>query len=107
MLRQPLWSNNAHEFELLILPVGTAAAWRPSLLWVEHELRRVRHPAAEAGPVQQDPLGYRVALTLSGDTQAQDVAARIHTLSGAFAEVRVQTAPGASARTASLLLTMK
>jgi hypothetical protein len=109
VLGQPVWSNNAYEFELLILPAGNAAAWRPSLLWVEHELQRVRHPAAEPGPVQQDPRGYRVTLTLSGDVQAQDVAARIHTLSGAFAEVRVQTArdPGAGSRTASLLLVMK
>lgn len=113
VLRQPMWFNNAHQFELLILPAGAVAAWRPSLLWVEQELQRVRHPTAEPGPVQPDPLGYRVALTLSGDTLAQDVAARIHTLSGAFAEVRVQTPPGSDPnpgtgrRTASLLLVMK
>ena len=111
VLKQPLWFNNAHQFELLILPEGAIAAWRPSLLWVEHELQRVRHPSAEPGPVKQDPLGYRVVLTLSGATQAQDVAARIHTLSRAFAEVRVQAPPGsdpgAGRRTATLLLVMK
>lgn len=112
VLRQPLWSNNAHEFELLILPAGSTAAWRPSLLWVENELRRFRHPnAAETGSIQVDPHGYRVAFTLSGGTQAQDVATHIQTRSGAFAEVQVQqpvaVSSASGARTAQLLLVMK
>jgi len=55
--------------------------------------------------------GYRVTLTLSGGAQAQDVATRIHTLSGAFAKVRVQqptetmSIPGG--RTTQLLLVTK
>ena len=112
VLRQPLWSNNAHEFELLILPAGSTAAWRPSLLWVENELRRIRHPnTAETGSIQVDPQGYRVAFTLSGGTQAQDVARHIQTRSTAFAEVQVQqpveVSSASRARTAQLLLVMK
>jgi len=111
VLRQPLWSNNAHEFELLILPAASVAAWRPTLLWVDNELRRTRHPMAEPGPAQSDPQGYRVTVALSGGAQAQDVATRIHTLSGAFAEVQVQPPTEAmsasGARTAHLLLVMK
>lgn len=111
VLRQPLWSNNAHEFELLILPVASASVWRPSLLWVENELRRMRHPMAEPGPIQPDPKGYRVTLRLSGSAQAQEVAARIQTLSGAFSEVQVQPpsvdTPVSGVRTAQLLLVMK
>jgi hypothetical protein len=112
VLRQPLWSNNAQEFELLILPAGSTAAWRPSLLWVENELRRTRHPnAAETGSIQADPQGYRVVFTLSGVTQAQDVATHIQTRSGAFAEVQVQqpveVSSASGARTAQLLLVMK
>ena len=111
VMRQPLWSNNAHEFELLILPAGSTAAWRPSLLWVDSELRRTRHPMAEPGSIQVDPQGYRVLLTLSGGTQAQDVATRIQTLSSAFAMVQVQqpvdVSSASGARTAQLLLVMK
>jgi hypothetical protein len=109
--RQPLWSNNAHEFELLILPADSTAAWRPSLLWVEGELRRTRHPMAEPGSIQVDPQGYRVRVSLAGSTQAQEVATRIQTLSGAFAVVQVQPldgVPSASGeRTAQLLLVLK
>jgi hypothetical protein len=116
VLRQPIWSGNAYHFELLILPAGSIAPWRPSLLWVEQELRRTRHPLAEPGSVQADPQGYRVTLTLSGSVQAQEVATRIQTLSGAFAEVRVDEPHGAAsapepghlgARSARLLLVMK
>lgn len=113
VLTQPLWFNNAHHFELLILPAGNVTAWRPSQLWVERELQRVRHPYAEPGPVRPDPQGYLVTLMLSGEVQAQDVAARIQSLSGAFAEVRVQTPPGSDPnpgsgrRNATLLLVMK
>jgi len=107
VVRQPIWSGNAHHFELLILPAGSTAAWRPSLLWVEQELRRTRHPNAEPGPVQSDPQGYLVTLTLSGTAQAQDVARRIQTLSGAFAEVQVQQPQDANARSARLLLVLK
>lgn len=114
VLRQPIWSGNAHHLELLILPAGSIAPWRPSLLWVEQELRRTRHPLAEPGSVQADPQGYRVTLTLSGSVQAQEVATRIQTLSGAFAEVRVHEGttsapePGhLGARSTRLLLLMK
>ena len=112
VLRQPLWSNNAQEFELLILPAGSTAAWRPSLLWVENELRRTRHPnAAKTGSIRADPQGYRVVFTLSGGTQAQDVATHIQTRSGAFTEVQVQqpveVSSASGARTAQLLLVMK
>jgi len=50
-------------------------------------------------------------VALSGGAQAQDVATRIHTLSGAFAEVQVQppteAVSASGARTAHLLLVMK
>jgi len=112
VLRQPIWSDNAHHLELLIVPAGSIAPWRPTLLWVEQELRRTRHPLAEPGPVRADPLGYRVSLSLSGEVPAHEVATRIQTLSGAFAEVLVQDPPASSPaplgpRSAQLLLVMK
>ena len=90
---QPVWSANLFHFELLILPEGHVQAWRPSVLWVEQELRRSRHPKAEPLTVTPDPQGYRATLLLSGGVQAQEVAQRIRSLSGVFTDVVVQSSP--------------
>lgn len=110
---QPLWSNNAYRLELLVWPPGTASApaARPSMLRVEHEVRRLCPPLVSVQDVQTLGEGYVVALTLMDQTSVDDLVARIKAHAPLFREVAVleeSSRPDApKLRTARLLLTVR
>jgi hypothetical protein len=111
--RQPIWSNNAYGMELLVWPRGTvsAPAARPSILRVEHEVRRLCPPLVDVREVQTLGEGYVVALSLMDQTSVDDLAARIKAHAPLFREVAVlgeSSRPDApKLRTARLLLTVR
>jgi hypothetical protein len=111
--RQPIWSNNAYGMELLVWPRGTASApaARPSILRVEHEVRRLCPPLVDVQEVQTLGEGYVVALSLMDQTSVDDLAARIKAHAPLFREVAVlgeSSRPDApKLRTARLLLTVR
>lgn len=111
--RQPIWSNNAYGMELLVWPRGTASApaARPSILRVEHEVRRLCPPLVGVQEVQTLGEGYVVALSLMDQTSVDDLAARIKAHAPLFREVAVlgeSSRPDApKLRTARLLLTVR
>lgn len=108
--RQPYWNGRSWAMVFLLPPPEQHVPWRPSVVWVEEELRRSRHPYAEVDRVQADPQGYVVSLTLSGDVRLADVALRTRKISPAFTEVAVlddtRPAEGAGRRRGQLLLVM-
>lgn len=108
--RQPHWNGRSWAMVFLLPPPEQHVPWRPSVVWVEEELRRSRHPYAEVERVQADPQGYVVSLSLSGDVRLADVALRTRRISPAFAEVAVlddtRPAEGAGRRRGQLLLVM-
>jgi hypothetical protein len=111
--RQPIWSNNAYRMELLVWPRGTASApaARPSILRVEHEVRRLCPPLVDVQEVQTLGEGYVVALSLMDQTSVDDLVARIKAHAPLFREVAVlgeSSRPDApKQRTARLLLTVR
>jgi hypothetical protein len=111
--QQPIWSNNAYRMELLVWPRGTASApaARPSILRVEHEVRRLCPPLVDVQEVQTLGGGYVVALSLMDQTSVDDLAARIKAHAPLFREVAVlgeSSRPEAPRRrTARLLLTLR
>ena len=111
--RQPIWSNNAYGMELLVWPRGTASApvARPSILRVEHEVRRLCPPLVAVQEVQTLGEGYVVALSLMDQTSVDDLVARIKAHAPLFREVAVlgeSSRPDApKLRTARLLLTVR
>jgi hypothetical protein len=111
--RQPIWSNNVYRMELLVWPRGTASApaARPSILRVEHEVRRLCPPLVAVQEVQTLGEGYVVALSLMDQTSVDDLVARIKAHAPLFREVAVlgeSSRPDApKLRTARLLLTVR
>jgi hypothetical protein len=111
--RQPIWSNNAYRMDLLVWPRGTAsaAAARPSILRVEHEVRRLCPPLVDVQEVKTLGEGYVVALSLMDQTSVDDLVARIKAHAPLFREVAVlgeSSRPDApKLRTARLLLTVR
>jgi hypothetical protein len=111
--RQPIWSNNVYRMELLVWPRGTASApaARPSILRVEHEVRRLCPPLVSVQEVQTLGEGYVVALSLMDQTSVDDLVARIKAHAPLFREVAVlgesSRADAPKLRTARLLLTVR
>jgi hypothetical protein len=111
--RQPIWSNNVYRMELLVWPRGTASApaARPSILRVEHEVRRLCPPLVDVQGVQTLGEGYVVALSLMDQTSVDDLVARIKAHAPLFRGVAVlgeSSRPDApKLRTARLLLTVR
>ena len=111
--QQPIWSNNVYRMELLVWPRGAASApaARPSILRVEHEVRRLCPPLVAVQEVKTLGEGYVVALNLMDQTSVDDLVARIKAHAPLFREVAVlgesSRADAPRQRTARLLLTVR
>lgn len=93
----PVWSNNRYEMSLLIDDSGSGRPSLPSLLRVEHELRRLGRPLAELVAVSAETDGYVATLRLGNPGNTEALLARLRQHATLFATVTLLEQPAPTA----------